>query len=158
MAKLYTSQVAERVASKAIEWVGGVGFTKDFPLEKFYRDCKIGEFKLDVDVSSLLLNSQLSSPLLQAPSTRAPATFSSRRLRRSFRRSTRSSERFEPHTNAERGDVAHTHALAEMMPATGSGRLVAPSQPSDLCPGQPECQWFQNVLRSTTNFRVKLPP
>ena len=43
MAKLYTSQVAERVASKAIEWVGGVGFTKDFPLEKFYRDCKIGE-------------------------------------------------------------------------------------------------------------------
>lgn len=43
MAKLYSSQVAERVASKAIEWVGGVGFTKDFPLEKFYRDCKIGE-------------------------------------------------------------------------------------------------------------------
>jgi hypothetical protein len=35
-------QVAERVASKAIEWVGGVGFTKDYPYEKFYRDCKIG--------------------------------------------------------------------------------------------------------------------
>ena len=43
MAKLYASQVAERVASRAVEWVGGVGFTKDFPLEKFYRDCKIGK-------------------------------------------------------------------------------------------------------------------
>jgi alkylation response protein AidB-like acyl-CoA dehydrogenase len=42
MAKLYASQVAERVSSKAIEWMGGVGFTRDFPVEKFYRDCKIG--------------------------------------------------------------------------------------------------------------------
>jgi len=42
MAKLYASQVAERVASKAVEWVGGVGFTKEFPQEKFYRDAKIG--------------------------------------------------------------------------------------------------------------------
>lgn len=42
MAKLYASQVAERVASKAIEWVGGVAFTKSLPYEKFYRDCKIG--------------------------------------------------------------------------------------------------------------------
>ena len=35
-------QVAERVASKAIEWCGGVGFTRDFGVEKYYRDCKIG--------------------------------------------------------------------------------------------------------------------
>lgn len=42
MAKLYASQVAERVSSKAIEWMGGVGFVKDYPAEKFYRDCKIG--------------------------------------------------------------------------------------------------------------------
>ncbi|KAJ3291119.1 hypothetical protein HK104_006322 [Borealophlyctis nickersoniae] len=42
MAKLYSSQVAEKAASKAVEWVGGVGFTREFPLEKFYRDCKIG--------------------------------------------------------------------------------------------------------------------
>lgn len=42
MAKLYSSQVAERAASKAIEWVGGVGFTREFPIEKYYRDCKIG--------------------------------------------------------------------------------------------------------------------
>lgn len=42
MAKLYSSQVAEKTASKAIEWVGGVGFTREFPIEKYYRDCKIG--------------------------------------------------------------------------------------------------------------------
>lgn len=42
MAKLYASQVAERVASRCVEWMGGVGFTKEFPVEKYYRDCKIG--------------------------------------------------------------------------------------------------------------------
>jgi alkylation response protein AidB-like acyl-CoA dehydrogenase len=42
MAKLYASEVAERTASMAIEWLGGVGFTKDYPVEKFYRDAKIG--------------------------------------------------------------------------------------------------------------------
>lgn len=42
MAKLYASQVAERVASKCVEWMGGVGFTRDMPVEKFYRDAKIG--------------------------------------------------------------------------------------------------------------------
>ena len=43
MAKLYASQCAERVASKCVELLGGVGFTKDFPVEKFWRDCKIGQ-------------------------------------------------------------------------------------------------------------------
>lgn len=42
MVKLYSSQVAERTASKAIEWLGGIGFTKDLLAEKFYRDCKVG--------------------------------------------------------------------------------------------------------------------
>eukprot|EP00755_Sulcionema_specki_P011972 Sspe_Gene.50204::Locus_27750_Transcript_1_1_Confidence_1.000_Length_1136::g.50204::m.50204/K09478/ACADSB; short/branched chain acyl-CoA dehydrogenase len=42
MAKLYSSQVAGNVASKAVEWMGGVGFVKDYPAEKFYRDAKIG--------------------------------------------------------------------------------------------------------------------
>ncbi|KAF9165144.1 hypothetical protein BGX20_000704 [Mortierella sp. AD010] len=42
MAKLYASQVAERTASRCIEWAGGIGFTRDYPIEKFYRDCKIG--------------------------------------------------------------------------------------------------------------------
>lgn len=42
MAKLFASQVAERVSSKCVEMLGGVGFTKDFPVEKFFRDSKIG--------------------------------------------------------------------------------------------------------------------
>lgn len=41
MAKMYSSQVAEKTASKAIEWLGGIGFTKDVLLEKYYRDCKV---------------------------------------------------------------------------------------------------------------------
>jgi len=42
MAKFYSSEVAEKVASKAIEILGGVGVTKDYPVEKLYRDAKIG--------------------------------------------------------------------------------------------------------------------
>src|SRR6516164_586605 len=42
MAKYYSSEIAERVASKSIEIHGGVGITKDYPVEKLYRDAKIG--------------------------------------------------------------------------------------------------------------------
>ncbi len=42
MAKLKASRVAELSASQSIEWMGGVGFMKDYPAEKFFRDCKIG--------------------------------------------------------------------------------------------------------------------
>lgn len=42
MAKYYSSEVAEKAASKAIEVHGGVGITKDYPVEKLYRDAKIG--------------------------------------------------------------------------------------------------------------------
>jgi alkylation response protein AidB-like acyl-CoA dehydrogenase len=42
MAKLYSSRVAERVASKAIELYGGYGYVKDYPVEKYWRDSKIG--------------------------------------------------------------------------------------------------------------------
>ncbi|CAL8282444.1 unnamed protein product [Merluccius merluccius] len=42
MAKYFTSEVATLTTSKCIEWMGGVGFTKDYPIEKYYRDCKIG--------------------------------------------------------------------------------------------------------------------
>ena len=42
MAKLYSSQVAERVTSISLELFGGYGYTKDYPAEKFYRDAKIG--------------------------------------------------------------------------------------------------------------------
>ena len=43
MTKLFCSQVAERVASLAVEIYGGYGFTKDYPVEKFFRDSKIGK-------------------------------------------------------------------------------------------------------------------
>ncbi len=42
MAKLYSSQVAERVTSLCVELFGGYGYTKEYPVEKFYRDAKIG--------------------------------------------------------------------------------------------------------------------
>jgi alkylation response protein AidB-like acyl-CoA dehydrogenase len=42
MAKYYASTIAEEVASKAIEVFGGVGFSKEYPVEKLYRDAKIG--------------------------------------------------------------------------------------------------------------------
>jgi alkylation response protein AidB-like acyl-CoA dehydrogenase len=43
MAKLFASEVAERVASQAVDLFGGVGFTREFPVEKLYRDAKIGK-------------------------------------------------------------------------------------------------------------------
>ncbi|MCA1614078.1 MAG: acyl-CoA dehydrogenase [Acidobacteria bacterium] len=42
MAKLYSSRAAEHIASRAIELYGGYGFVKDYPVEKFWRDSKIG--------------------------------------------------------------------------------------------------------------------
>ncbi|MBV8552455.1 MAG: acyl-CoA dehydrogenase [Acidobacteriaceae bacterium] len=42
MAKYFCSIIAEEVASQAVEILGGVGFTKDYPVEKLYRDAKIG--------------------------------------------------------------------------------------------------------------------
>ena len=46
MAKMYSSEVCVRVATEAIQIHGGYGYTKDFPVEKFFRDsklCTIGE-------------------------------------------------------------------------------------------------------------------
>jgi alkylation response protein AidB-like acyl-CoA dehydrogenase len=42
MAKLYASQTAQRIASNCIDLYGGYGFTKEYPVEKLYRDSKIG--------------------------------------------------------------------------------------------------------------------
>merc|ERR1712232_790519 len=42
MAKLKASEVAQSVSSQCIDWLGGVGFTKEFIAEKFYRDAKVG--------------------------------------------------------------------------------------------------------------------
>jgi alkylation response protein AidB-like acyl-CoA dehydrogenase len=43
MAKLFSSEVAERVTSSAVELLGGVGYTKEYPAERRYRDAKIGK-------------------------------------------------------------------------------------------------------------------
>lgn len=43
MAKLYSSRAAEKVTSMAIDLFGGNGFTKEYPVEKFWRDAKIGQ-------------------------------------------------------------------------------------------------------------------
>ena len=66
MAKLFSSEVAERAASMAVEFLGGVGFTKDYPVEKLYRDAKIG--KIYEGTSNMQL--QTIAKLLQSESTR----------------------------------------------------------------------------------------
>lgn len=42
MAKYFASEIAQTLTSKCVDFMGGVGFTRDFPQEKYYRDCKIG--------------------------------------------------------------------------------------------------------------------
>jgi Acyl-CoA dehydrogenases len=62
MAKLFASETAERCSSQAVQILGGYGFIKDFPVEKFYRDVKlttIGEGTSEVQrivISRSLLN------------------------------------------------------------------------------------------------------
>ena len=43
MAKLFASRAAEHVASKAIEVHGGYGFSREYPVEKYFRDQKVGQ-------------------------------------------------------------------------------------------------------------------
>jgi alkylation response protein AidB-like acyl-CoA dehydrogenase len=43
MAKLFSSEVAEEIASLAVNLFGGYGYVKDYPVEKYFRDCKIGQ-------------------------------------------------------------------------------------------------------------------
>jgi alkylation response protein AidB-like acyl-CoA dehydrogenase len=42
MCKLFSSQVAQRVTSTAVDLYGGYGFTREYPVEKLYRDAKVG--------------------------------------------------------------------------------------------------------------------
>jgi alkylation response protein AidB-like acyl-CoA dehydrogenase len=43
MAKLFASRTAEQRHSKAVEIYGGYGFTREYPVEKYYRDQKVGQ-------------------------------------------------------------------------------------------------------------------
>jgi len=54
MAKFYSSQAAQKVAGSAIEWAGGVGFTRETGIEKFWRDSKIVRH-LPVRIAVLLI-------------------------------------------------------------------------------------------------------
>ena len=60
MCKLYAAQVAERVASQAVEIYGGFGFTKDYPAEKFFRDSKIGSIYEGTSNMQLMTIAKLS--------------------------------------------------------------------------------------------------
>ena len=46
MAKLFASQVAKKVSTTCVELLGGVGFTREFPVEKYYRDALIVSYSL----------------------------------------------------------------------------------------------------------------
>ncbi|MDZ7689553.1 MAG: acyl-CoA dehydrogenase family protein [Balneolaceae bacterium] len=54
MAKYHSSEVAERVSSQAVDLFGGYGYVKEYPVEKFYRDSKIG--KIYEGTSNMQLN------------------------------------------------------------------------------------------------------
>ena len=62
MAKYYASEMCVKVANEAIQIFGGYGYTKDFPVEKFYRDaklCTIGEGTSEIQklvISKLILD------------------------------------------------------------------------------------------------------
>ena len=43
MAKLFSSQVAEKVTSLSVQLFGGNGYTKEYPVEKYWRDSKVGQ-------------------------------------------------------------------------------------------------------------------
>ena len=65
MVKLFSSQVAEKVTSKSIELLGGIGFTTETLVEKFYRDCKVGSIyegtsNIQLQTISKILKSEYS--------------------------------------------------------------------------------------------------
>jgi alkylation response protein AidB-like acyl-CoA dehydrogenase len=64
MAKLFASRAAERVASKAIEVHGGYGFTREYPIEKYFRDQKVGQiYEGTTNMQLLVIAKQLLGKL-----------------------------------------------------------------------------------------------
>ncbi|MBO9644845.1 MAG: acyl-CoA dehydrogenase family protein [Pseudacidovorax sp.] len=61
MAKLFASEMAERVCSAAIQTLGGYGYTKDFPLERIYRDVRVCQiYEGTSDIQKLLIQRALA--------------------------------------------------------------------------------------------------
>ena len=64
MAKLYASRAAEYVSSKAIEIHGGYGFTREYPVEKYFRDQKVGQiYEGTTNMQLLVIAKQLLGKL-----------------------------------------------------------------------------------------------
>ncbi|MEX0878791.1 MAG: acyl-CoA dehydrogenase family protein [Thermoanaerobaculia bacterium] len=60
MAKLFASEMATRVAHKALQIHGGYGFSKEFPLERYYRDARIFEiFQGTSEINRVIIAGQL---------------------------------------------------------------------------------------------------
>ena len=73
--KILSSEVAERVASLAVNLFGGNGFVKEYPVEKFYRDAKIGQIYEGTSNLQLPDHRQAGPRLARGP---APVTLASR--------------------------------------------------------------------------------
>jgi len=74
MAKLYASQVAQKAAGAAIEWAGGVGFTRETGIEKYWRDSKIGaiyEGTSNIQIEVRHASSGLADSRRRSPSSSA---------------------------------------------------------------------------------------
>ena len=87
MAKYWASVVAQRVSGQAIEWAGGVGFTRETGIEKFWRDSKIVSPSVAALRGQILIDALTSS---RALSTKGHPTSNYRLSPSSFRRNTHS--------------------------------------------------------------------
>lgn len=62
MAKLFASEMAERVCSAAIQIHGGYGFVQDFPVEKYYRDARVFQiYDGTSEVQKILISRELAA-------------------------------------------------------------------------------------------------
>ena len=60
MAKLFASEAAEKVASAAIQILGGYGYVRDYPVEKIYRDVRVCQiYEGTSDVQRILIGREL---------------------------------------------------------------------------------------------------
>ena len=68
MAKLYSSEAAEFITSAAVELFGGYGYTTEYPVEKYYRDAKIGKIYegtsfMQLSTIAKILLSRVTNPM-----------------------------------------------------------------------------------------------
>lgn len=87
MAKYFASVVAQKISGQAIEWAGGIGFTRETGIEKFWRDSKIVSCVYDLSIKRGLRLDREQSTREHRTSSYKPSLNSSRR---SIHRSSRS--------------------------------------------------------------------